>query len=789
MKIYTPRVLSSVTCLVLFLLSGRAVAHFPHDVVRTFAVSPSFDQDGIILAAIELTEHRLLARSTDGGRSWAQIGHIAAELQIHQFTFSPDWTSDGTVFAATRKGGIFKSVNRGVDWVAVNDGLAGDDVRAITFSSGDAENRVVFAATMKGLFRSTDAGESWSAIRIRGMPGRCMVVAATPGTGDIFAGGRRLFRSRDHGETWRPVKEFAGAIRSLAISPSYAVDSTLAVAFELAQEGVLVSTDGGETWDEMNDGLLPPAFVNDLSIAEDGTLFCVTSNAACYRADEVLESWTRFDDGFERLARQTDNHYFTVATSPAFADDGRVFVAGHEGFFYSVDRGETWDQSDLYHQRINRLLAFSPAFSEDGLVFVGNYGGGPMIWNERDNEWSARAGLIDSLYCGVLTPSPAFATDRTIYYGYGGTWRSTDGTSTWKKLTPRGAITRSIVMSPEFGDDGFIMINRAKAGTYRSTDGGDSWTAAEGVPKARVNDLAISPAYPKDDVVYATPVGDGIWVSTDSGASFRPIDGVLRGKNVRTFAVSPAFATDDVILAGTVEHGLFRSSDRGASFAPVVTPSGARNALESIEFSPGFADDQTVFAVSLFDGVLVSTDGGEHFSTRNRGLPIDAKRVVRVSPDFVDDQTVYVTTHAWTYRSTDAGETWQRLPGFLRVDDRHPTVKHTGTWQESKVIVGFAGSSTASGTPGATERYEFFGHSITWHACANDRGGQAEVSIDGHVEERIDLYSKEPTSGHPVFTKTYDEPAWHVVEVRVTGKKSRKSRGFFVYSDGYEYRF
>jgi len=193
--------------------------------------------------------------------------------------------------------------------------------------------------------------------------------------------------------------------------------------------------------------------------------------------------------------------------------------------------------------------------------------------------------------------------------------------------------------------------------------------------------------------------------------------------------------------------------------------------------------------VSLFDGVLGSTDGGLHFAPRNGGLPADAKRVVRISPDFVEDRTAYVTTHAWTYRTTDGGANWRRLPGFVRVDDRHPTVVHDGTWRKDVGFAGFAGALLAADSPGATERYEFFGRSVTWHACSGERGGVAEVRLDGHVEERVDLYRDEATPTRPVFTKTFDEPAWHVIEVRVTGKKSKQSRGFFVYSDGFEYTF
>lgn len=785
----TPRTASLLALLALGLISGRAAAHFPHDVVRVFELSPTFAEDGVILAAIDLTEHQMLARSADGGKSWLQTGPIAAQKRIRGLVFSPGWPEDSTVFAATWRGGVYKSVDGGVEWVAVNDGLTSHHVFAITCSADFVEDGVVVASTLHGLFRSADAGSSWTPCRTGVKDHQLTVLGTAAGNGWMFAGGRHLLQSRDAGETWGAVKQFRSRVGGLAISPRFAEDFTLAVCFDDQDTGVMHSTDAGAEWLEMNEGLAPDSHVNDVAIADDGTLFCVTAAAACYRADAALESWVRFDEGFEKLAAQTDNHYFGVATSPAFSGDGRVFVSGHEGFFHSRDRGETWAQSDLYHQRINRLLAFSPAFAEDGLVFVGNYGGGPMVWNEREGEWSARAGAIHSLYCGVLTPSPAFADDRTLFYGYNGAWRSEDLGESWTPVVSRGTIVRSLAMSPEFATDDLVLMNRAKAGTFRSTDRGDTWVEVLGLPRDRVNDLAFSPAYPADPTVYATPSNLGVWRSKDGGKSFQALDGALSEESVRALAISPSFAKDGVIMAGTVDHGLFRSEDRGASFVRMDTPAGADDTIESLDFSPDFGADGTVYAASFLDGVLVSTDGGRTFAARNSGLPRAATRVVRVSPDFTRDRTVYVTTHAWLYRSGDGGLSWERVPGFVRVDDPHPTVLRSGTWLRSMGPGDFGGSASTSEAPGSTESYEFFGRRIAWYARTENRGGAAEVAIDGEVVARVDLYSEEQRPSHPVFSRTFDEPAWHVIEVRVLGKKNRKSDGFLVSSDGFVYEF
>ncbi|MFG0315870.1 MAG: WD40/YVTN/BNR-like repeat-containing protein, partial [Planctomycetota bacterium JB042] len=459
------------------------------------------------------------------------------------------------------------------------------------------------------------------------------------------------------------------------------------------------------------------------------------------------------------------------------------------GFFSSEDRGETWTQSNLYHQRINRLLAISPAFEDDGLVLVGNYGGGPMFWDERTDEWSVRADGIRSLYCGILTPSPAFADDRTIFYGYMGTWRSDDAGATWTQITPYDAITRSIAISPEFAEDGFVILNRAQAGTWRSNDRGDTWTEVTGLPKGRVNELAVSPGFPADPVVYAAPAQEGLFVSTDGGESFAPLAGALDGANVRTLALSPDFGRDGVILAGTVDHGLFRSEDRGETFVRVDTPSGEEDTLESLAFSPAFGTDGVVYAVSLYDGVLASVDGGRSFRPRNAGLPHDAKRMIAVSPAFARDRTLYVSTHAWTWRSTNGAGSWEILPGHLRVDDHHHTVERTGSWRVEYLPDDFAGGTNVSDQPGAIETFRFYGRTVTWFARVDRDCGAAAVHLDGQFVRLVDLHGSERATNRPVFSHTFDAPGWHRIDVRVTGKKHPGSKGFAVHSDGYAHDF
>jgi photosystem II stability/assembly factor-like uncharacterized protein len=127
--------------------------------------------------------------------------------------------------------------------------------------------------------------------------------------------------------------------------------------------------------------------------------------------------------------------------------------------------------------------------------------------------------------------------------------------------------------------------------------------------------------------------------------------------------------------------GVFRSDDRGANWEDVteglpsfhgfpiaVTKSGTDAAFVVPLAFAGMYDNFRVC-----DGqftVYRTTDGGTSWKPTTKGLPgpHDYQSVYRegMDTDSLDSPGVYVgTTNGEIYASTDAGESWQRLPGTL----------------------------------------------------------------------------------------------------------------------------
>ncbi len=715
-------------------LTHGAAAHAPHDVIKTIALSPDFANDQTIFAFVQYTERTLFARSVDGGLSWREFGNPMSFHLVESFSFSPDFANDDTAFAATFSGGVYKTTDGGDTWTATNTGLTSLTVFDIQTSPGFASNQLVVAATEQGSFRSTDGGATWNAANT-GLVETALTQVTFSGDGTaLYTGSDVMHRSTDGGLTWEARSPLPAPMTSLMTSPLDPTGQTVVTAFGRQGGGVFLSTDGGLLFNASLTGLTDLR-VNDAYIAVDGRAFASTSEDGCFVATDVTGPWSASLVGLEVLSPLTGNHYFQAVTTADFATDDTVYLASYEGLYISDDAGASWRQQETYTQDINRLLTVSPDFANDGTVFVGNYGGGVFSGrppgllgantaphpgtstvatsaentagagvtalgsvnpgsgvspvpapgaNDADIVWREHGTGI-TLFSSLITLSPDYASDGTLFYGYTGLYRSTDRGLSWETLTKPGTIdvVRALGLSPDFASDGTVFLGSFGEGTYKSLDGADNWIQLTGGLPADVRStfMLCSPDFSADQTVFMSTREDGMWRSTDGGTNWTLVG--LESQDVRALVLSPAFASDDTAFAGTVGSGLFRTTDGGDTWLSVntgIAPPGEAIVVEGVAPSPDFASDGIVFVSTLSHGVFKSTDSGSTWTPSGNGLPVEASRMIAVSPEFPNDQTLFHTTHDWIWRSRDGGGSWHKLPGTLRVDDRHQSVQYSGDW-------------------------------------------------------------------------------------------------------------
>ncbi len=170
------------------------------DDISNTVISLAMNQYGTLLGCVEnmkvyhghITTYTFkysIIRSTDYGLTWNFVGEVPANLPIiYDFT----WNSSNSVFAATSKG-ILKSTDNGLSWFYPVGSLTQYDVKCIAVNSND----YVYVGTGNaGCLFSTDDGNSWET-KNQGMTDTFISTLYISPNGFLYAGTRNkgVFRS------------------------------------------------------------------------------------------------------------------------------------------------------------------------------------------------------------------------------------------------------------------------------------------------------------------------------------------------------------------------------------------------------------------------------------------------------------------------------------------------------------------------------------------------------------------------------------------------------------------
>lgn len=258
--------------------------------------------------------------------------------------------------------------------------------------------------------------------------------------------------------------------------------------------------------------------------------------------------------------------------------------------------------------------------------------------------------------------SPNYAQDRTIFAVISNTqtpttlFRSDDGGATWQELVKDLATeVKSIAVSPDFATDHLVVVGTL-VGLYRSTNRGDSWSLM--TDQFAVSKLALSPTFGQDKAACVITTSAELHCTRNRGVSWdRQLDGV--SIQSLAFIQTPRTAW---LLAGDMDGALHLSKNYGQRWRTLTLPLTHGGALTALA-----ANTQAWFVGTEADGIFRSTDGATFTPVNTGDLPTDEPVTsLALSPNFADDGTLFATTRRQAvFRSTDAGETWQRFRSIL----------------------------------------------------------------------------------------------------------------------------
>jgi photosystem II stability/assembly factor-like uncharacterized protein len=494
-----------------------------------FAYLLSFDLDPKDPSVIYTTDFRKLRRSADGGANWSQLSFPGTCQQI---AIDPVTTSSlYCVVSETNTGqslGVYKSSDSGATWGAVNSGLSSLNTGQLL-----ATPNAIFVAAGGTLYRSTDAGTSWTSVSMT-FPGSMAYAPSMPKRIYLAQGGA-VSVSNDAGASFGPpvVVTPTESLQGLTVDPANA-DVVYAGGFN---SGVFVSTNGGVSWSSSSTGIDAPQ-ITSVAMASSVPGTVLTSiGRTVLRTTNSGTNWTTI------VPTNATFFFATISFDPIVST--RVYLCGFNFFSTSTDGGASF--SDGTNPDI---------FGCNGLAVAGAtlFAAGNSRLYKSTNSGTTWADT------GLSGPSGFFVNDVALGDGTGsvvvastsqGLYHSTNGGTTFTQVSTD--FTNRIVADPRAPTH---VIAGQCSGFRISTDGGASFGST--IPGPCVQSLIAtgSALYAAGSDQFGKPV---LVTSTDGGSSWAPIE--IAGGLPSGLSITSIAASDDgkTIYLGT-PAGLYKSA-------------------------------------------------------------------------------------------------------------------------------------------------------------------------------------------------------------------------------------
>ena len=619
-------------------------------------------------------------------------------------------------------GGVWKTTDYGRIWRPIFDdqptgsigaiAVALSDPNVIYVGSGEGLQRPDLS-TGDGIYKSTDAGETWTHLGLRDGQQIPQIIVDPDDPNRLFVAvlghpygpneERGIFRSTNGGRTFERVlykDENTGGV-DVAFDPSDA-QTVYAVLWEAREgpwengvfrgpgSGLFKSTDGGDTWRPLTEGL--PTFADDglsrigITVAPSmpSRLFATVEsrrNGGLYRSDDAGESWYLTNDDPRVTQRGSDfaevkvhphnpdivftgaivvwkstdggSTFEAIRGAPGGDDYQRlwinpnnpdiILIAADQGAIITVNGGETWSSwynqptAQFYHVTTDNAFPYRVCSGqqESGSACVQSRGDHGQI---TFREWSS-VGVTEY---GYVAPDPL---NPDIVYG-GRVTRYDRRTGQVQDVSPRPLRdgdyriirTMPILFSPVDPHTLYFASNTL----WKTTTGGQSWDQ-------------ISPDLSRE--TWEVPANVGKYRGTPASRVTRR--GVI-------YTIAPSHTDIDVIWVGTDDGLIHVTHDGGATWSDVtpseLVPWAKVSLMDASHFdvNTAYAAINTLRLDDLRPHIYRTRDGGATWTHITSGIPDGGPvNVVREDPE--RRGLLFAGTERAVYVSFDDGDNWQSL--------------------------------------------------------------------------------------------------------------------------------
>lgn len=536
--------------------------------------------------------------TTDGGSTWSTATDQLPSLGVSDVAIDPVspnimYLGTGDIDAGDTYGiGVLKSIDGGLTWNITGlsyTTIQGRNVNRVLISPAD--HNMIFAGTTNGLFRSLDAGVTWTKVLNVSNIKDFEFKPGTPST--IYCtSNSTLFKSVNSGTSFTASSSglpTAATVSRLAIAVTPADPEYIYIVYSETGsntfKAVYRSTNGGTSFSLMADSPNLLGYDTDGMDSGGQGWYTLAIAASPVDKDEVIVGgvnvWRSVDGGssFEIIS-----HWYGGGGVPYIHADihdliyrpgtSQIFAGNDGGIFRSINGGSTW--TDLSGGlNIGQMYRLGCAFTDPDLVTQGwqdngtnlysagswdrilggdgmetfiDWSNANYIYAEYQNGGLERSSNGGATFTGItsginedgawITPwqqDPAVAT--TIYAGFENVWKSTNRGNTWTKISNINTALTCLAVAPS--NSQYIYVSNGTS-IYRTINGGTTWTTLS-VPMPGTNAityLAVSTTNPSkiwitrsgytaSNKVYRSDDAGVTWINLSSGLPNIPVNCVV----------------------------------------------------------------------------------------------------------------------------------------------------------------------------------------------------------------------------------------------------------------------
>lgn len=660
------------------------------------------------------------------GLKWRNIGPFRGGRSV---------TSTGvigkphTYYMGSTGGGVFKTTDDGITWKNISDGffktgsvgaiaVAESDPNIVVVGMGEHAARGVMTSMGNGVYKSMDAGKTWSHLGLDKTRHISDVVIhpTNPNIIYITAQGaqyapskeRGIYKTTDGGKTWKNILSVNNTTGASSLSIDMTNPRILYASMWQHQRypwvmesggensGLFKSIDAGNTWTKMKLGLPKDFGKSGISVsrANPDRVFAVIEAAGkkggVYRSDNAGKTWKQVNSNRVNIARSW--YYMEIFADPQ--DENTVYVL-NAPVMKSIDGGKSFSNIPVPHGD-NHHLWINPT---DNKNLINSNDGGANISFNGGKSWSTQQNQATSQFYRVITDN------QVPYHVYGGQQdnsaigiasRTNDGGIDWKDwYSVAGGESAFIAFDPDAPE----LIY---GGTYQGNISTWSRTSREQKSIKEYPELGLSIA-PKDSKyrynwnapIITSPhdratvyhAGNVVFKTTNQGMNWTIVSPDLTknevdkhgpggapytneaagGENYNTITALVESQHEQGVLYAGSDDGLLHITKNGGESWTNITPNGIKDGIiNSIDISQH--NPATAYIVimryksmDLNSHVFKTNDYGQTWTKIVTGLndPNGFARVVRA--DKKQQGLLYAGTETGLYVSNDDGAYWQRL--------------------------------------------------------------------------------------------------------------------------------